>query len=82
MDGLIFASATRQAQAIRGREVSSEELVKACLARIDAVNPTLNAVVQWPRAAALAPVRQADSARARRRGPGRGAAPRRRVGRL
>jgi amidase len=65
MDGLIFASATRQAQAIRGREVSSEELVKACLARIDAVNPTLNAVVQLPRATALAQARQADAALAR-----------------
>ena len=65
MDELLFASATRQAQAIRGREVSSEELVKACLTRIDAVNPTLNAVVQLPREAALGQARQADAALAR-----------------
>jgi hypothetical protein len=65
MDGLIFGSATRQAQAIRAREVSSEELVKACIARIDAVNPTLNAVVQLPRATTLGQARQADAALAR-----------------
>jgi amidase len=45
-DELCFASATRLADAIRGREVSSIEVVDACLARIEEVNPSLNAVVR------------------------------------
>jgi amidase len=45
-DDLCFASATRLADAIRGREVSSIEVVDACLARIEEVNPSLNAVVR------------------------------------
>ena len=65
MDDLLFASATRQAETIRAREVSSEELVKACLARIEAVNPVLNAVVQLPRETALAQACQADAGLAR-----------------
>ena len=54
MDELLLASATRIAQAIREKKVSSEEFVKACLARIEEVNPRLNAVVQLPAEAALA----------------------------
>jgi len=42
---LYFASVTRLAEAIRTREVSSSEVVAACLRRIEAVNPGLNAVV-------------------------------------
>ncbi len=58
----IRASATQMARAIRARRVSSEEVVRACLERIDAVNPRLNAVVQLPREAALARARAADAA--------------------
>ncbi|MEJ2247035.1 MAG: hypothetical protein P8Y80_13305 [Acidobacteriota bacterium] len=46
MDDLIFASVKDLAQAIRAKEVSSEEVVKAYLQRFDAVNGQLNAVVQ------------------------------------
>jgi len=70
MDQLLFASASRQAAAIRAREISSEELVKACIARIEAVNPALNAVVQLPAEAALAHAREADAALARGETPG------------
>jgi amidase len=59
---LIFASATEQAKAIREKQISSEELVQACLERIAEVNPKLNAVVQLPAATALAQAREADSA--------------------
>ena len=45
-DDLHFASASRLADAIRTRRVSSLEAVDACLARIDDVNPRLNAVVR------------------------------------
>jgi len=59
---LIFASATEQAKAIREKQISSEELVQACLARIADVNPKLNAVVQLTAATALAQAREADRA--------------------
>src|SRR5215475_16197992 len=39
-------SATEQAQRIAKRELSSVEVVNAHLARIDAVNPALNAIVK------------------------------------
>lgn len=61
MDELLFASASRMAAAIRAKEVSSEELVKAHLDRIAAVNPLLNAVVQWDAEAAVQQARRADS---------------------
>jgi amidase len=63
---LIFASATEQGKAIREKQISSEELVRACLERIAEVNSKLNAVVQLPAAAALAQAREADRALARR----------------
>ncbi len=46
MDELIYASATALAEAIRTKQVSSEEVVDAYLQRIEEVNPKLNAVVQ------------------------------------
>jgi amidase len=45
-DELCFESATRLAALIRTGKASSLEVVDACLARIEAVNPRLNAVVQ------------------------------------
>jgi amidase len=59
---LIFASASEQAKAIRDKRISSEELVRACLERIEEVNPKLNAVVQLPAATSLAQARAADRA--------------------
>src|SRR3954447_24310617 len=40
---LVFAGVTRQAQLIRDGEVSPTELVQACLDRIEALDPQLNA---------------------------------------
>lgn len=57
---LIDASATWLAQAIRAKEVSSEEVVRAFLQRIEQVNSKINAVVQLRADAALADARQAD----------------------
>ncbi|MDB5081544.1 MAG: Amidase [Chloroflexi bacterium] len=65
MNELIFSSATTLAQAIRDREISSEELVKAYLARIEAANPQINAVVQLRAEGALAEARAYDAALAR-----------------
>lgn len=65
MDKLIYASATALAQAIRAKEISSEEVVDAYLQRIEEVNPMLNAVVQLTADAARAQAREADAALAR-----------------
>jgi amidase len=62
MDEFIYASATELARAIRAKEVSSEEVVDACLERIEKVNPKLNAVVQLTADAARAQAREADAA--------------------
>jgi amidase len=66
MEEIVFQSATAMARAIRDRQISSEEVVDACLRRISAVNPQLNAVVQLPADAALQQARAADAAIARR----------------
>ena len=55
---------TRLAALIRDREVSSVEVVRACLDRIEAVNPALNAVVTLA-PDALDRARDADAALAR-----------------
>ena len=65
MDEIIYSSATEIARAIREKEVSSAEVVEAHLARIEAVNPQLNAVVQLTADAARARAREADAALAR-----------------
>jgi len=45
MDELSYRSALECLAALRNRDVSSLELVDACIARIEALNPELNAVV-------------------------------------
>ncbi|MBI3090993.1 MAG: amidase [Candidatus Tectomicrobia bacterium] len=65
MDDLLRASAAALARAIRAREVSSVEIVDACLRRIEAVNPTLNAVVQLTAESARSEARRADARLAR-----------------
>ena len=57
---LPFASATSLAAAIRSRSVSSFEVVEACLRRIDAVNPRINAVVRLAEGS-LEAAREADA---------------------
>src|SRR5919205_3296885 len=65
MDEIIYASASELARAIRAREVSSSEVVEAHLARIEEVNPRLNAVVHLTADAARRRAREADEAVAR-----------------
>lgn len=59
-EDMLFASATQMAAAIRAKAVSSEELVKTHLDRIAAVNPVLNAVVQWNADSAIRQARRLD----------------------
>jgi amidase len=71
MSELIYWSACRMASAIRSGEVKSRELADACIARIDEVNPQINAVVQLvaERARAEAEALDRDAAEGRFRGP-------------
>jgi amidase len=59
---LLFKSATEIAQIIRDKQVSSVDIVNACYARIDEVNPKINAVVAVCRERALAEAQLADEA--------------------
>jgi amidase len=65
MDEIIYASAATIAKMIRERNVSSEEVVRTFIDRIEKVNPKLNAVVQLAIDRALAEARDADSATAK-----------------
>ncbi len=60
-DELYYSSTAALAHAIRTKQVSSEEVVQACLDRIEEVNPKLNAVVQLVVEDALAKAREADA---------------------
>lgn len=61
VEDIIYGSAASIAEMIRKRRVSSEEVVRSFLDRIEKVNPQLNAVVQLARDRALAEARDADS---------------------
>jgi amidase len=65
--GLTFRSAAELARLVREREVSSVEVVAAHILRIEAVNPTLNAVVHLEAERALDAARRSDEALARAR---------------
>src|SRR5829696_5422103 len=60
----IRASATEISAAIRSREVSSREVLDALLARVEEVNPALNAVVALDVERARAAAETADEATA------------------
>ena len=45
LDDLAFLDATAQAELVRQKEVKPIELVEAAIARIERLNPTLNAVI-------------------------------------
>jgi len=60
-----FGSAASLVRALRARKVSSVELLKAYLERVDRLNPAINAIVVDDRAKAMAQARAADRALAR-----------------
>ena len=59
-----FRTASDALTLLRNRQVSSLELVDACISRIESLNPKLNAVVATDFDRARASARQADAARA------------------
>lgn len=59
-DGITQASATELAGAIRDKSLSSVQVVEAYLQRIDALNGTLNAIVQLDAEGAIAAAQRAD----------------------
>jgi len=71
MDSLIFSTATALTQRLRSGEISALAVVEAHLARIAAVNPKLNALVQLTAEQALTEAAAADQdlARGHLRGP-------------
>lgn len=58
----LFASASTLARALRSREVGAEEVLDAYLARVDKINPTINAIVVRVDDAAREAARAADKA--------------------
>jgi amidase len=70
MSDLHWLTATELLARLRSRTVSAQEAVEACLARIAAVNPRINAVVQLaPDALAQARAADADLAAGQSHGP-------------
>ena len=65
MSDLAFLSATELASLIGTRKLSSEELLRHYLERVDRYNPEINAIVVDLREAALKRAREADAALAR-----------------
>ena len=61
MKEITYASVRQISEAIRKKEISSKKVVEACLDRIEAVNPKLNAVVQLRAEEALQEAERADS---------------------
>ena len=62
---LLFGSVSALRQQLRNRAVSSEELTRACLDRIEACNGALNAVITVCAEQAIDSAREADKAIAR-----------------
>ena len=65
MDDVLFLSAAAARTQLHRREISSRELTELVLARIEAVNPMVNAVVELRREAALQEAVAADEASTR-----------------
>ena len=62
---LTFASLTQAAEAVREGRITSLELTEHMVQRIERFNPTLNAIVTFTKAEAIARAKEADEALAR-----------------
>ena len=67
---VVFAPARELVRRIAARELGAEELMRRFLARIEEVNPAVNAIVTLDEEAALEGARAADAALARGEAPG------------
>ena len=65
MDDLLLLPATMLRQRLLAREISSVDLAKAALARIETVNPAINALIALDPAGALAAAAESDARLAR-----------------
>lgn len=65
MSELIWLTATEQAELIKRRDISAQELLQAHLEQIEAVNPQLNAIVTYLPELALELAQAADAKQAR-----------------
>ena len=65
MSSLAYRSATELAALIRRKQVGSQELLDLCLARIERLNPRLNAVISLDISSARKRAREADQALSR-----------------
>lgn len=63
-------TASEIAERVRARDVSAEEVARDALARLDAANPAINAVVQFMPEEAIAAARAVDAAISRGEDPG------------
>lgn len=70
MSGLWTLSAAETARGVKAREVSAREVTEAALARLEAVNPKINAVTTRTDETALAAAEAVDAAVARGEDPG------------
>ena len=70
-DDILYTSAKRLAAMVQAKQISSVELTQAYLARIDVVNPKINAVVLLAAERAMAEAKQADAllAKGKSKGP-------------
>lgn len=64
MNELLKKSALELADMLQAGEITSEELTRACLERIDAFNPTINAFLYVDHEGALATAKEVDAKRA------------------
>jgi aspartyl-tRNA(Asn)/glutamyl-tRNA(Gln) amidotransferase subunit A len=60
-DGLTFLSVEEASALVKSKKVSPVELTRACLARIEALNPSLNAFITVTAESALAEAQRAES---------------------
>nr|MCU0256078.1 amidase family protein [Vicinamibacterales bacterium] len=69
-DDLCFLTATELTRRMQARELSAVEVMTAHLARIERLNPSVNAIVTLQPDVAMERARQADEALARGVAPG------------
>ncbi|HEY4997614.1 MAG TPA: amidase [Usitatibacter sp.] len=68
MSDIVFQSAKRLARLLRARKLSAVEVMKAFIAQVERVNPTVNAIVTFIPEEALKEAKRLDAKRSRAKG--------------